>query len=300
MDRQAKHRGIMATGYFMGLLAGAAYGTNPLFAKPLLDDGVSVLTMLFFRYFISALLIGGWMLLRKHSLKVSLREFGWLSLLGFLFATSSMALFASYCYIPSGFATTLIYLYPVMVAMLMALQGVYPSKRTWLSIVVTFVGVVLMCNPSESVEFQPVGILLAVVSALSYAGYFVIVNSVKSIRRVSPSTITCYSLISGSALFFLCILVLGVDVEAGLRWPDSCLRFLGLALIPTVVSILALTIATRLIGATKTSVLGVTEPLTSIFIGVFLFGEAMTAAGMLGVALCLSAILFLIVSPKEK
>lgn len=300
MDRQTKHRGIVATGYFMGLLAGAAYGTNPLFAKPLLDDGVSVLTMLFFRYFISALLIGGWMLLRKHSLKVSLREFGWLSLLGFLFATSSMALFASYCYIPSGFATTLIYLYPVMVAMLMALQGVYPSKRTWLSIVVTFVGVVLMCNPSESVEFQPVGILLAVVSALSYAGYFVIVNSVKSILRVSPSTITCYSLISGSALFFLCILVLGVDVEAGLRWPDSCLRFLGLALIPTVVSILALTIATRLIGATKTSVLGVTEPLTSIFIGVFLFGEAMTAAGMLGVALCLSAILFLIVSPKEK
>ncbi|MBO4804644.1 MAG: DMT family transporter [Paludibacteraceae bacterium] len=292
MDGRSK----MVVGYVAGLLAGMAYGVNPLFGKPLIDAGVSILTMLFFRYAISVLVIGGWAVVGMRSLKVSWREFGWLMLLGMLFAISSLSLFASYCYIPSGLATTLIYLYPVMVALLMVLQKVYPSRRTWISIIVTFVGVALMCGTGDSVDFHPIGILLAFFSALSYAGYFVIVNSVKSIQSIAPYTITLYSLSVGAALYLVCLFVLGVDWHVGLNDRSNWLCLLGLALIPTTVALLGLTISTRLIGATKAAVLGVTEPLTSIFIGVFLFYEPMTVSGMVGVGLCLVAILFLMTS----
>ncbi|MCQ2218274.1 MAG: DMT family transporter [Paludibacteraceae bacterium] len=300
MERQTKHRAILAVGYFMGLLSGAAYGTNPLFGKPLIDAGVSILTMLFFRYFMSALIIGAWILLSRNSLKVTLRSFGWLTLLGMLFAISSLALFASYCYIPSGFATTLIYLYPVLVALLMVMLKVYPTKQTWLSIFVTFIGVVLLCSPGDNLSFHPIGVSLALLSALSYAGYFVIVNRVKSIRLVPPYMITFYSLLMGSCLFLCCLVVLNVDFRVGLDRLDSWGCLLGLALIPTTVALLGLTISTRLIGATKASVLGVTEPLTSILIGTFLFDEPMTMNVVVGVFLCLVAIVFLIVSPSKK
>jgi drug/metabolite transporter (DMT)-like permease len=37
-------------GYAAGILAGVSYGTNPLFGKALMESGVPVMVMLFFRY----------------------------------------------------------------------------------------------------------------------------------------------------------------------------------------------------------------------------------------------------------
>ena len=54
-------------GYCAGIVAGVSYGTNPLFAKPLMESGVPVLVMLFFRYGISALLLAGWMLMKGET-----------------------------------------------------------------------------------------------------------------------------------------------------------------------------------------------------------------------------------------
>ena len=127
-------------GLLCGIVAGVSYGTNPLFAKPLLESGVPVLVMLFFRYALSATLLGIWMLLNGEKLSTSRRELGLLVVLGLLFAGSSVFLFASYEFIPSGLATTLVYLYPVFVALIMVLLHFYPSWQTWLSIVATFGG----------------------------------------------------------------------------------------------------------------------------------------------------------------
>ena len=100
-------------GLVCGVVAGISYGTNPLFAKPLLQSGVPVLVMLFFRYGISALLLSLWMLVKREKFAVEKKAFWLLVLLGALFAGSSLFLFASYEFIPSGLATTLVYLYPV-------------------------------------------------------------------------------------------------------------------------------------------------------------------------------------------
>ena len=263
-------------GLVCGIVAGISYGTNPLFAKPLMDSGVPVLVMLFFRYGISAFLLAAWMLVKKEKFRVRGRELGLLALLGVLFACSSIFLFASYTYIPSGLATTLVYLYPVFVALLMVFLRFYPSWQTWLSIAATFGGILLLSSPSPGAVIRVPGVILAILSALSYAFYLVIINRSGRIKHVSEHTLTLYALLAGMLLFAILRAIQGGHFAEGIDTPADWANLLGLALVPTMISMLTLAIATRFIGPTKTSVLGVFEPLTAILVGTLLFGEPLT------------------------
>ena len=292
--------GRRTIGICAGIIAGVSYGTNPLFAKPLLESGVPVLVMLFFRYGISALLLAGWMLLKREPFRVKGRELSLLAVLGLLFACSSLFLFLSYEFIPSGLATTLVYLYPVFVALIMVLLRFYPSWQTWVSIAATFGGILLLSQPSGAAQIKPLGILLAVGSALSYAFYLVIVNRSKRIKHVSEHTLTLYALLTGTALFASIRAVQGGSFIEGVNGPGDWANLIGLALVPTMISMLTLAISSRLIGPTKTSVLGVFEPLTAILIGTFLFGEPLTMKMGLGIAVCVAAVLFMILKPGKQ
>lgn len=292
--------GRRTIGICAGIIAGVSYGTNPLFAKPLLESGVPVLVMLFFRYGISALLLAGWMLLKREPFRVKGRELSLLAVLGLLFACSSLFLFISYEFIPSGLATTLVYLYPVFVALIMVLLRFYPSWQTWVSIAATFGGILLLSQPSGAAQIRPLGILLAVGSALSYAFYLVIVNRSKRIKHVSEHTLTLYALLTGTALFASLRAVQGGSFIEGVNCPGDWANLIGLALVPTMISMLTLAISSRLIGPTKTSVLGVFEPLTAILIGTFLFGEPLTMKMGLGIAVCVAAVLFMILKPGKQ
>ncbi len=284
-------------GLVCGVVAGISYGTNPLFAKPLLLSGVPVLVMLLFRYGISAALLGLWMALSKEKFSVRKREIGLLMLLGVLFGGSSLFLFASYAFIPSGLATTLVYLYPVFVALIMVLLRFYPSWQTWLSIVATFGGIILLSSPSQGAEIRPAGIILAVMSALSYAFYLVIVNRSKRIKHVSEHTLTLYALVTGAILFAVIRCFQGGSLTEGIDSAADWGNLLGLAVVPTMISMLTLAVSSRFIGPTKTSVLGVFEPLTAILIGTFMFGEPMTWKMGVGIAVCVGAVIFMIVKP---
>ncbi len=284
-------------GLVCGIVAGISYGTNPLFAKPLMDSGVPVLVMLFFRYGISAFLLAAWMLVKKEKFRVRGRELGLLALLGVLFACSSIFLFASYTYIPSGLATTLVYLYPVFVALLMVFLRFYPSWQTWLSIAATFGGILLLSSPSPGAVIRVPGVILAILSALSYAFYLVIINRSGRIKHVSEHTLTLYALLAGMLLFAILRAIQGGHFAEGIDTPADWANLLGLALVPTMISMLTLAISTRFIGPTKTSVLGVFEPLTAILVGTFLFGEPLTWKMAVGIAVCVGAVVFMILKP---
>ena len=297
MEQTARKRTL---GYLAGIIAGISYGTNPLFAKPLLESGVPVLVMLFFRYGISVLLLAGWMLLKNEPFRVKGRELGLLAVLGLLFACSSLFLFASYAFIPSGLATTLVYLYPVFVALIMVLLRFYPSWQTWLSIIATFGGLLLLSQPSGGALIKPLGILLAICSALSYAFYLVIVNRSKRIKQVSEHTLTLYALLTGMILFATLRICQGGSFVEGIGTAADWANLLGLAIVPTMISMLTLAISSRYIGPTKTSVLGVFEPLTAILIGTVLFRETLSMKMAVGIIICVAAVVFMILKPGKK
>lgn len=287
-------------GYLAGFIAGVSYGTNPLFAKPLLESGVPVLVMLFFRYGISAAILAAWMLAKRERFRVKSGEIALLALLGILFAFSSIFLFFSYEFIPSGLATTLVYLYPVFVALIMVFLRFYPSWQTWLSIAATFGGILLLSSPSQGASIRLPGIILAVASALSYAFYLVIVNRSKRIKNVSEHTLTLYALLTGTALFAAIRTVQGGSITEGVDTLCDWGNLFGLAIVPTMISLLTLAISSRYIGPTKTSILGVFEPLTAIMIGTLLFGESLTVKMGIGVAVCIAAVVFMILRPVKQ
>lgn len=286
-------------GYPAGIITGITYGLNPLFAVPLMKEGASIESILFFRYAIAVLLLGAFLLLRKQSFKVSWKQAGVLLVLGLLYTTSSLTLFEAYKYIASGLATTIVFLYPVLVAIIMVFLKVVPSWPVWLSIGMTFVGVVIMTQSDSSQTVNPMGLLLSFASALVYALFIVIINRSKVIGNISNSLLTFYALSVGTIVFLGKIALSDTGVTTGLTGHTAWLNLVGLAVLPTIVSTATLAIATRNIGATKASVLGVFEPVTAILVGTLVFGEALTTNIVVGILISMVAITFMIAMTKR-
>ncbi len=272
---------------------------NPLFGMPLMSKGVSVDSILFFRYGIAVLILGAILLFDRQSFKISWRQAGVLLVLGLLYTSSSICLFEAYKYIPSGLATTLIFLYPVLVALIMVFLRVVPSWQVWLAIVATFVGVIIMTQGDSSQEINPIGVLLSLGSALVYALFIVIINRSKTISSISNSLLTFYALMVGAVVFLTRISLSGREVMAGIDTSLDWLNIVGLAILPTIVSTATLAVATRRIGATKASVLGVFEPITAILVGTLVFGEALTNNIIIGILIAIVAVTFMIISTKR-
>ena len=116
-------------GYFLGAIAAATYGTNPLFALPLYKDGMDPDSVLFFRYLFAIPILGMMIKGRGRSFKIEHKAAVPLIVMGLLVAFSSLALFQSYNYMEVGIASTLLFVYPIMVALIMAL--VFKEKLTY-------------------------------------------------------------------------------------------------------------------------------------------------------------------------
>lgn len=286
-------------GYVAGIITGVTYGLNPLFAKPLLSMGVSVDTMLACRYLIAVFILGVWLVFRKESLKVNKAQMWRLCILGFLFAMSSMLLFLSYNYIPAGLATTIVFLYPVIVALIMVLLKVYPTWQVWLSILMTFLGVVILSRPSGNMTLNITGLSLAAGSAIAYALYLIVVNRSRRLRTVTSLVLTFYALLIGSVVFLIHSAISGGEFMAGLDGWFCWMNLICLAVFPTLVSLLTLAMATRIIGPTRTSVLGVFEPVTAIAVGTIFFGESLTLNIIIGVLITLAAVTFMVMTGKK-
>ena len=286
-------------GYPAGIITGITYGLNPLFGLPLMKEGASIESILFFRYGIAVLILGTFLLLTKQTFKVSLKQAGILLVLGLLYTASSIFLFEAYNYIASGLATTLIFLYPVLVALIMVFLRVIPSWQVWLAIVATFLGVIIMTQNGDSQAVNPIGVLLSLGSATVYAFFIVIINRSKTIGTISNSLLTFYSLLVGAFIFLGKNLLSDAPITTGIEGWGAWMNLVGLALLPTVVSTSSLAIATRNIGATKASVLGVFEPITAILVGTVCLGEVLTTNIIVGILLAMGAVTFMIVSTKR-
>lgn len=286
-------------GYPAGIITGITYGLNPLFAVPLMKNGAATESILFFRYFFAVLLLGLFLLLSRQSFKVSGKQIGVLLTLGLLYTASSVFLFEAYEYIASGLATTLVFLYPVLVAIIMVFLRVVPSWPVWLAIAATFGGVLIMTQSDGTQTINPIGVLLSIASALVYALFIVIINRSKAISGISNTLLTFYALTVGAVVFIGKIISSDTAITAGITTGMDWLNLVGLALLPTIVSTATLAIASRNIGATKASVLGVFEPITAIVVGTLMFGEPLTTNIIVGISIAMVAVTFMITVTKR-
>lgn len=273
-------------GYFLGVVAAASYGLNPLFALPLYAHGMDAGSVLFFRYLFAVPIVVVMLLLRGRSLLPGRRNVAPLAFLGVLFAVSSLSLFESYCYMGAAIASTLLFVYPLMVAIIM--WCFFKEKMSWttiVSILVAMAGIALLYQ--GDVKLSMIGSLLVFVSALSYAIYIVYVNHSR-LKSLPTLIITLYVLVFGWIVLAAHALYMGrLDIPQSLT--DWSFAFC-LALFPTAVSLLCTTGAIRDIGSTSAAILGALEPVTAVAVGVAVFGEPFTLRLAIGLVMIVGAV----------
>lgn len=282
-----------AKGYILGALAAATYGMNPLFTLPLYKAGVEPNTVLFYRYALALPVLAIMIKARGRSFAIQPKALLPLACMGLLLALSSVTLFYSYRYMDAGIASTLLFVYPVLVAVVMALLFKEKiSLATVLSILMTVFGVGLLCRSGDGTTLSLTGILLVMLSSITYAAYIISVNRIRPLKEM-PTIVMSFYMLSFGALFLFCLVGLGTQLQSIPHWYDWG-YLICLAILPTVVSFVATTQAIHYIGPTPTAILGALEPVTAVVFGVFIFNETMTPRIFLGIVLIITAVTIIV------
>lgn len=279
-------------GYLCGIGAAVCYGTNPLGALYLYEDGINANSVLFYRFALAVVMLGMLMAARRKSLKVSKRELSLLCALGVVFSTSSITLYFSFCFMDAGIASTLLFVYPVMVAVIMALlfKERLPAVSVF-AIMLALSGIAMLYHGDGGATLSTRGVMLVMFSSLSYAVYIVVVN--KSPLRMSSMKLTFYVLFFGMLTVLTNSFITGMHIQM-LTTPRMWSCAFMLALLPTVFSLVLMTISVHETGSTPTAVMGALEPLTAVVIGVAVFGEQLTPRLAAGIVLILTAVIMII------
>lgn len=282
-----------AYGYLLGAIAAASFGLNPTFTLPLYGCGMNPDSVLLLRYGLSVPIIAALILLRGRSFRIPKEGILPLAGIGVAMTISSLALYISYNYMAAGIASTILFVYPLIVAIIMAVF--YHEKltmQTILCILLATSGILLLYNVGGGETLSPYGTAMALASALAYAIYLVGVNQ-KHLAGIATLTITFWVLLTGSAIYAGRI-ALGLSE---LTLPDTWYLWLdavGLAVVPTVISLFCTTKAIQIIGSTPTAILGALEPATAVIMGMLLFHEGMTGREAFGILMILIAVSFVI------
>lgn len=287
-------------GYLWGAIGGATYGMNPLFTLPLYQEGMSPDSVLFFRYLFAIPILALMMKFTHVDFKITFREIPPLAFMGIMFALCSLTLFQSYNYMDAGIASTILFLYPILVALIMTF--IFKEKLSPVTIfclLMATAGIGLLYKGEDGATLSLVGTILVIISALTYAIYIVGINRTR-LKKMNTIKVTFYVLLFGWSLFAVRSMI-----DGGIQSPPADKWFLwgnllALGLLPTAVSLLTTTIAIQHIGSTPTAILGALEPATAIFFGITVFNETLTFRETCGLILIIVAVCIVVIARDKK
>ena len=273
-------------GIIYAALSSSTFGLAPLFSILLLSDGFSSFEVLSYRWGVASLTLGIIGLAGGCRFRISRQELCTVFFLSLFRAATSLSLVIAYQNISSGVASIIHFMYPLAVALAMALF--FRERISWR----TAAGGIGSRGGDTTA-----GTIAAAVSVFAYAGYIIGVRKSRA-AQVESTTLTFYVMAFG-ALLFLC----GGMFTGGVRLVTDGkerLAILGLALPATAISNITLVRAIKFIGPTLTSIFGALEPLTAVAIGATVFGERFGWTSALGVGLVVAAVSIVVLDTQRK
>ena len=256
-------------------------------------------SILSYRFVCASLVMCIMLLMRRVSLKVSLKELLTLIILGVVFSGSSQFLFLGYNYLSVGVASTILFVYPVFVALIMFF--VFKEKISWitqLSIFMAFLGVAfLYWGDDITGQISVLGIFIILLSALSYALYMIIVNK-SCVKNMDGTKLTFYAMSFSAVVFTLKALITDGSIQS---FPDvrSVVDLISLAIVPTAVSGITMAYSVKYVGSTATSIMGAMEPVTAVLVGIYAFSEVFTLNLAVGIFLIIAAVTLIIMYNRK-
>lgn len=284
-------------GYALGIASAISYGLLPIFILPIKRAHFSLDVTLFYRFLFSALMIGGYLLYSRENFSVSKKEIFIFAVLGICYALSSEFLFLGYDYLTAGIASTVLFIYPVIVALIMFFF--FKEKLTKMSIVslfLAFAGVIVLCLKGKGLEINYTGLGIVMLSSIFYALYIIVVN--KSNLKASAYKLSFYSMLFTAGFF----MVKSINGHHSFEIPSvgTFLNFLIFAFLTTVISSLCLVYAIKDIGSTTAAILGALEPVIAVMISVLIFHEKFTFNLLIGITLILIGVILNVIADTKK
>lgn len=286
-------------GFSYAALSSSTFGLAPFFTLSLLIAGFSSFEVLAYRWGIASLALALFGIMLGETFRISRKDWGTVFILSLFRAATSFSLVIAYQNIASGVASTIHFMYPLAVAVvMMCFFGEKKSFSILFAVVVSLIGAGLLST--GKIDFEggdtTTGMIAAALSVFFYGGYIVGVRKSRAVQ-IPSMALTCYVMGLG-ALFF----ILGALLTGGIRLATeghTWLNILGLALPATAISNITLVKAIKHIGPTLTSIFGALEPLTAVAIGCWVFKENFTLNSAIGILLILTAVTVVVVHEKK-
>ncbi len=286
-------------GVLLAIAAGATFGLIPLFSLPAMAAGMGAVSVIFFRFLFGAAFLLVYLVTRGESLAITKKDYAELTALSLMYVVSSITLYNSYSHISSGVATSLVYTNPVWCCLLGLL---FLHERLTLrkvsSMVIAVVGVMFLTGFfADDARFNTVGVLLGMVSGMTYGIYLLVIPRMKT-RRMKAMKFTFY-------IFLLNTIYVGIYAmlfDGGLMLPPTPMAWgdmVMLGLVPAVISNVTLAMSLKLVDSSVVAILGAFEPLTAMVVGMVVFAEPCTVDTFIGVVLILTAVTILTISPQK-
>ena len=271
------------------VLSALSFGSISVLTVLVTAAGIPLLTAMAWRYILGAALLGT--VARTSHLRVVPKRRVILLLVigGCGQALITYLSLHALDYISVGPLAFLFYTYPAWVALLAAIRRT--EKLTPVRVIaltLALVGVAIMVGvPAE--KLHPIGVMLALGSALLYSAYL---PALEYVQEGIPALVATFLLIVGAAIAFVIAALLAGELflPVGIAvWSE----ILMLALVATVVAFLTLIKGLSVLGPVRTAIVATVEPFFTAMLGILVLGNQLGAATLLGGILIAGAVLLI-------
>ncbi len=280
-------------GILLITISAASFGTLAIFGRYVYADGMDIFTALFIRFSTSAVFMILVLILRKERfprgrILAMLIGMGALGYVGqsFLYLTSIK-------YASTGLIALLLYLYPMFVFILSVIflhEKVTAVKI--IALVLSLVGAGLTVDPDGG---QLLGVIMIIAAALVYSVYIVVgANVMKHVTAFQSSAVV---FMSAGAVYGMLTFANGIHLpESNTGW----YAMLGMIIFSTIIAITTFLAGLEIVGPTNAAMLSTLEPVVTVLLAAWLFGERLTPITLLGGGLILAAVIVLTRAELEK
>lgn len=302
------------------LVSAAGFGSGSILAAPVYDTGVDWLTLVGWRFLIGASLGWLWVLAarsrRRAARRMTRAQVAVALGLGALYTGNAGTYYAGLETVPAALAGVLVYIYPVVVAVLsLRFAARLPGRRPWFALALALVGVVLALGGIDVDEAPPVsGLVLVMLSPLIYSVWIILSARLSGERRdrlgsdtpdeeaaAGDAAVTTALMMTATGVVFAVLsVVLGRPLDPATVPAEAWAGIASIGFLASFLAILTFYAGARRVGAAQAALVSTVEPVYIVLLAWLLLDQTLSAIQLVGAALILLGVVIAQTGPRPR
>jgi drug/metabolite transporter (DMT)-like permease len=299
-------------GLLLVFASAAAFGSGPLLSKAVYAEGLDWIALSAWRFLVGAgltwawllVLPGGWAAVRGLPRRQVAVTVG----LGVLFVANSGTYYAGLETVPASLAALLVFIYPVLVAVLSLRLGArLEGRRAWGGLGLAVAGVGLAVGGIDPTQSGPLlGVLVVIASPVIYAVWIILAARLSGERRgataearatagrsagAATAAVMAVMLSATAVAYWGIVAVTGTPALPGQVPAEAWPFLLAIGAVTTFLAIPAFYEGARRVGAATAALVSTFEPVWAISLAAIVLGESLTPVQIAGGGLIIGGVL---------